>query len=357
MPLDAVIEARDRFLARALSEDRATAERLAAAYRGTIARLQTVVNRVNRDLRDLADAGSLSPASVQRLTSYQDLIAMLRLELGQFSREAGRLAQQALPLQAGIAVEGQRDMIAAQLPELGAAFAQPDLRALAELDRILARAQLEGGALADLAASTAGSVGDDVLTLIGAGQSPAFIARYLRRAFGLPFARAVNFVRTASAYASSEASAAAQVANRRLLRGWMWSAAKDKRTCAACLARDGEIFPVGEVLNDHHSGRCSAIPVTHGDDWTASYQRGRDWYAGQSRADQALLVGKGTRDLLAAGGTTWEAIPTDYHNQTMGLMSRRQPLYRLRELGPVSEFRTTPRAAASADLINGQSDE
>lgn len=346
MPLDAIIRARDRYLARALAEDRAVAERLAVAYRGTLGRLQDALNRVHRDLRELADAGSLTPVSVERLGSYQDLLALLRIELGQFSLEAGRLAQQALPLQAEIAIEGQREMIEAQGPGLGAAFAQPDLRALAELDRILVRAQQEGGALADLGGQTAAQVGEDVLTMIGTGQSPAFIARYLRGMVGLPFGQMANFVRTASAYASSEASAAAQVANRRLLRGWMWSSAKDRRVCAACLARDGEIFPVGEVLNDHHSGRCSAIPVTHGDDWTASYQRGRDWYAEQSRADQALLVGKGTRDLLAAGGTSWEAIPADYHNATMGLMSRREPLYRLRELGPMTTFHTTPRLAS-----------
>jgi SPP1 gp7 family putative phage head morphogenesis protein len=234
-------------------------------------------------------------------------------------------------------------MIAAQDAPLAAAFAQPDVRAVAIVERIMTRARASGGALDNVGAQAALAVGEDVLTLIAQGQSPAFIARYLRRAFGLPYARMTTFVRTASAYASNEAAAAAQVENARLLRGWMWSSSKDARTCAACLARDGEIFPVGAVLNDHHAGRCVSIPVTRDDDWTGSYERGRDWYERQSRADQALLVGKGTRDLLAQGGTSWEAIPEDYQNFTLGLMSRRQPLYALRENGPSDRFRTTLR--------------
>jgi SPP1 gp7 family putative phage head morphogenesis protein len=190
-------------------------------------------------------------------------------------------------------------------------------------------------------------VGEDVLTLIAQGQSPAFIARYLRRAASLPYARAMTFVRTASAYAANEATAADQAANARLLQGWMWSAAKDTRTCAACLARDGEIFPVGQVLNDHHAGRCVSIPVTRGADWVGQYERGRDWYAGLPGADQARLVGRGTRDLLASGGTSWEAIPQDYHNPTMGLMSRRRPLYALQQIGAAARWLTTPRAAGN----------
>lgn len=343
MPIETVLEARERYLARALAADRATAERLARAYQGTLARLGELTARVNRDLRELADAGRLTAADVQRLTSYRDLMDILRIELGQFSRETGRLAQLVMQFQADAAVEGQRDMIEAQDAGIAAAFAQPDIRAVAEIDRILVRAQQPGGALDNIGEQTAQAVSDDVMTLIAQGQSPAFIARYLRRAFSLPFARGMTFVRTASAYASNEAAAAAQVENARLLRGWMWSSSRDARTCAACLARDGEIFPLGTTLNDHHAGRCVSIPVTRDDDWTGSYQRGRDWYAEQTAAEQAQLVGRGTRDLLAAGGTSWEAMPADYRNFTMGLMTRRQPLYALRALGPVERFQTVLR--------------
>lgn len=50
--------------------------------------------------------------------------------------------------------------------------------------------------------------------------------------------------------------------NKHLLKGWRWSSARDRRTCAACLALDGRIFQTDVPMKGHPNCRCSMAPVT-----------------------------------------------------------------------------------------------
>jgi SPP1 gp7 family putative phage head morphogenesis protein len=75
--------------------------------------------------------------------------------------------------------------------------------------------------------------------------------------------RALVIARTEMLDAHRSASAAAQLANEDVLRGWVWHAQLDSRTCPSCWARHGTVHDLTEVgPNDHQQGRCSRTPVT-----------------------------------------------------------------------------------------------
>ena len=52
-------------------------------------------------------------------------------------------------------------------------------------------------------------------------------------------------------------------ANEDILGGWQWVAELGPRTCRACVALHGQIFPLSERgPDDHPNGRCTGAPVT-----------------------------------------------------------------------------------------------
>lgn len=56
--------------------------------------------------------------------------------------------------------------------------------------------------------------------------------------------------------------AARRTYERNGVKEWIWSCAKDRKTCASCWALHGRKFPISQSLNDHPDGRCAMIPVT-----------------------------------------------------------------------------------------------
>jgi hypothetical protein len=67
-------------------------------------------------------------------------------------------------------------------------------------------------------------------------------------------------------------------------------AAHGPRTCAACMAVDGERLGLDEPMYDHPQGRCTSVPVVDGMpevEWLA----GEDWLKTQSESVQRSVMG------------------------------------------------------------------
>jgi len=76
-----------------------------------------------------------------------------------------------------------------------------------------------------------------------------------------------------------------------VLDGWVWHADLGSgRTCMSCVAMHGTQHGVGEVLNDHYTGRCAAVPVVRGFENPVE-QTGEEWFAAQDEATQRSLLG------------------------------------------------------------------
>ena len=52
--------------------------------------------------------------------------------------------------------------------------------------------------------------------------------------------------------------------NADVLDGWMWLSARGTRTCAACWALDGTVFPVTKPMPAHFNCRCTLVPLVKG---------------------------------------------------------------------------------------------
>jgi SPP1 gp7 family putative phage head morphogenesis protein len=160
---------------------------------------------------------------------------------------------------------------------------------------------------------------DAILEGVRLGRNPRVIADAVRKMFGRGLADALRFVRTAQLWAYREANRASMVANQDVLEGWVWSAAFDERTCMSCVVMHGTIHPVDEALNDHHNGRCVAIPLVIGFPNPVE-QTGLQWFEQQSEATQRALMGPGKYDAWRSGSIRLDQLTEERRDDVYGLM-------------------------------------
>lgn len=165
----------------------------------------------------------------------------------------------------------------------------------------------DGSPLGELLGKLPGEAGKAVrrslIEGLAAGQNPRQIARNIRKDLGGNLARALTISRTEVLRAYRESTHQNYLANSGILDGWMWLAAKQPRTCPACLAMDGTVHPLRERLVDHPNGRCCAVPYSK--DWNLpKRQTGAEWFAEQGEATQRKVLGDAAYEAYRAGAVS-----------------------------------------------------
>ena len=144
---------------------------------------------------------------------------------------------------------------------------------------------------------------DTILSGIANGVGPNATAAKLRQlAQDLPLSAAENLTRTLQLTSYREAELAMEVVNSEFLEYKIRIAALDDRTCLACVSLHGTRLEIGERVDDHYRGRCTAFYVVKGGprfpDVMQSdsipgernfvpWQSGEDWFNGLSPERQA----------------------------------------------------------------------
>jgi hypothetical protein len=127
--------------------------------------------------------------------------------------------------------------------------------------------------------------------------------------------RAVLIARTEAIRAYRIANREVYLANRGAVAGWRWTAAKTPATCALCLAMDGEVFPVTEVLQSHPACRCAMVPVPGTDFGGPEMQTGEEYFRQLPPREQDRILGRTKAEMYRAGELTlrdnvrWEEDP------------------------------------------------
>lgn len=131
---------------------------------------------------------------------------------------------------------------------------------------------------------------DALMTGMARGWGPAKTARLMRDALGVAPRTAINSARTETLRVYREASLE-QYRKSGIVDGYFRVASKSERTCMACLAKDGEWFPLDVKFEEHNLGRCRPVPGRQ--DQVYPGTQGLDWFRKQPEERQRLMLGKG----------------------------------------------------------------
>lgn len=118
-------------------------------------------------------------------------------------------------------------------------------------------------------------------------------------------------------------------------------AAHGPRTCAACLAMEGERLAVNEVMYDHPNGRCTSVPVVS-DMPEITWLAGEEWVMAQPDEVQQRILGPGHWAFWKAGGFAFKDLTRVTEHSTWGKGLQVRSLTDLGLLGPASALPLFP---------------
>lgn len=292
-----------------LRANEAQAERtLDAVHQHTLAAIQPALDKLYRDIATKQANGETIPPSwlyeQRRLESIKKLITdqidhygtLAQMTTGQLLHESAQLGQQA----------GMDLLDATVPPGVNFSFGVPSPKAIADITG----ATQAGSPLADLfrgfGSEAADKASKALISGVTLGQNPRQTARAVQDALNISRSRALTIARTESLRAYRSANLETFRANDDVVSGWVWEAALDVRTCAACIAMNGTKHSLEEEMGTHPNCRCTQSPETK--DWAdilgplgidtsdipdtqPEIQSGEDWLADQSEETQRAVLG------------------------------------------------------------------
>lgn len=191
--------------------------------------------------------------------------------------------------------------------------------------------------LSNYGAYYAGRTGDIMLSGTADGRDPIAVARQVRKFINtMPMADAVRMVSTAQLYSARGGAMATYKANADVIGSWTWSCSRDTRTCPACWAQHGKVFPLTATLNDHYLGRCAPLPNTvswaslgFADGQDVAIKPGEELFKQLPVADQRTILGDVGYRAWRDGAYQFDQLAGTYQDDLYGEMLELRPLKEL----------------------------
>lgn len=329
-----VIDAATQFRQGLINRESARATALINAYGRAYRNMQGQIQALEQQI---AQMDKPDRADVVRLASLRSLTAQARDEVNRFAVFADQSIANAVSEEITNGLRESRTVVEAYFasPQGRAAFrAAWDMLPAETVETMLGYVD-EGSPLRTalvnrLGPTVAERMADALVDAISLGMNPRRTAALVRRELGVGLTWSLTTARTAQLWSYREASRANYVANSHIVESWTWYASLDDRCCLSCIAMHGSEHPVTEALNDHHSGRCVALPTVRNARQLGLSQpeveRGESWFGRQSEQAQRQRMGPGMFDAWRAGEFRFGELSQPYSDPVYGEMLREASL-------------------------------
>lgn len=107
--------------------------------------------------------------------------------------------------------------------------------------------------------------------------------------------------------------------------GYMRKAARNTRTCMACIAQDGRIYAPDEPMALHPQDRCAMIPLVTGYP-VPKLPTARDWFEKLDPSEQKKMMGNGKWEAWQDGLFDFRQLVTTYDHPVWGPSAKVTPL-------------------------------
>ncbi|MBK9122818.1 MAG: hypothetical protein IPM16_06810 [Chloroflexi bacterium] len=191
--------------------------------------------------------------------------------------------------------------------------------------------------LAQFAGAPTAFINQLILRDFAAGRNPLRTAADVARLVdALPRSQANILLRTLFLQTYKHATAAAQAANRDIIRRARRMATLDNRVCPVCVALHGTEIPVGEPVEMHEQCRCISVTDVIGGS-LAFGPTGEEWLRGLDEQWQRHVLGPGYWEAWQAGAVQLGDVVGRYRDDLYGVMLTQRSLTEI--LGPAEAQR------------------
>ena len=326
-PTPRIVAVADQFRAELLAEERAAASRMVRAYGGVWGRLSPRLDAITQAIEAKRAAGEeVHPDWLRRQERYTELLRQTAAELVRFASFADLTIQDSQQRAVNAALAQAQELVGQGLPpglgfrdlaQIGIEWNRLPAEALTDLVGTLGNGSPLRTLLDAIPGGVTARVSDALINGVAQGWGPRKAADVVRSETGMGLSRALRIARTEVLRSYRTATRRQYQANPDLVRGWRRHAAKNARTCLACLVLDGKSYRIDEDMDDHVMGRCALVPetISHADlglpvtspplDW----ERGQQWFERQPEVVQAEMMGPELFDAWQSGRVTLDRIP------------------------------------------------
>lgn len=259
----------NRFRADILRREREAANQLVRQYGLILVSLNNQLEVLYREIANLqADQKDISTSKIFRATRLESLLVQSFHQFDDFARSAEQtiVSQQFdAALRASTAA---REVIVAALGPLppGYAPAESFLKFAPLNVREFIGRYSEGSPIRELVKTIAPRAvkefQDVIVQNLVQGNGLRSIRGEVAKVLDVPLSRSLTIVRTETLGAVREASIESYRENEDVVESWVWTAARNGRTCASCLAMDGREFPLSIAFGSHPNCFPSGVVVT-----------------------------------------------------------------------------------------------
>jgi hypothetical protein len=334
-----VLDAAERFRRAALARERETATRLVQTYGRIYRNLNAQQTALEQSLTAIQAAGEqVGRSQAARLDAVRSLLNQVADEIGRWGQYADTEVSQAAQREILAGLGDSRNMVQAYFtsPNAQRAIAASfDMLPAEQIETMLGFLGQDSPLHINLTTQFSDAVvqqlEESLIDGIALGYNPRKVAREIvRRGLGVGLNWALTTARTAQLWSYREATRANYMANSDVVSGWIWYAQLDDRVCLSCVAQHGSRHGNDEVLNDHHNGRCVAIPdvplARRLGIQLPEIQPGTEWFEGLPAAEQERRMGPAMYGAWRAGEFRLSDLTVEYEDGTYGTMRREQSL-------------------------------
>jgi hypothetical protein len=289
--------------------DEALADEMAARWASVEQALEAQIDALTLAIDNaILNGETVSASQLYQMDRYQQLLASLRVELERFETYAAQaIGVQQLEF-AGLGVENAT----ALLDAAGAVRGTFAVLGSAAFENVLALARA-GQPLAALleAAYPAAAQGmtTQLLRGIALGVNPRQTARAMLQEGLTDGLQHVLLVSRDQSLRAWRTASLQQYQASGLVRGYRRMCAKNQRSCLACIALDGTVYPTSDMMPLHAQDRCGMLPLLFGRDLPATLS-GEAWFRQQPADVQASMLGPGRYDLWERGAFQFQDLAT-----------------------------------------------
>ena len=273
-----------------------------------------------RDVADMRAAGhNITPDALREMQRYRDLLAQIRIEVARYTGyadqtiigETGRWVQLSIDAAIESINAGYQDarMPVPNFTRLGTQAAE---NAIAWASK--------GAPLHELLAASypdaVQGITQELINGTALGWNPVKTAAAMRNGSALGLNRSLLIARDQQMRAA-RAATDEQYRVSGVVKGKIRLAAKDLRTCPACLARDGEWLPLDDPGYDHPQGRCSFVPQLAGVP-DPRWQTGAEWFETLDATTQERMLGNSLYQAWKSGKTSFANIAQTTEHDVWG---------------------------------------
>lgn len=332
-PRLAVILAAARKHRRALEKRNADAsERMYQSWLAVLQDLRPRIDAITQRIDTARKNGeTVNPAWLYQQERYRQLIDASRTAFNQYAYSVEREARGLQAFAATEAIDAAyyltRGAFGPNTADTPVVLVRPGLEEMKDIVGFLGNGSPLSTLLSTFGDQAAEAIGRILTTGIVTGRSPIEMARDIRNAAGIPRSRAETIARTELHRTFREVTQRTFEANSDVITGWIWHAANQRRTCAACWAMHGTFHPVTERLRGHVRCRCSMLPQTKtweelGIDGVQNERvtvpLGSDLFDRLSDRDQRFILGRTKYDMFKRGEITLADLATLHKNPVWG---------------------------------------